>query len=188
MSLWEEWETQQRFPSPGEIAPAGEGTGDPVAAGAAISPGRRFPRAPDGIRADQAEAPGNEGRTGRRPPAGIARRRTLAGGDEPPRGVLFFGPRCDGETVLLARIAEEARGRGIRAPNPPVSALRDPEALRQELRESAGLTGTRLRGAVSTATKTCSGLSRASSSPTASGQTKAKPAPPPDHVVTHFRP
>ena len=40
----------------------------------------------------------------------------------------------------------------------------------------------------STATRNCPESSRASSSPTASRPTKPKPAPPPDHAVTHFRP
>ena len=94
---------------------------------------------------------------GARPPVLAGRENELALAEElldslevgrrPSRGLLFFGPRGNGKTVLLARIAEEARRRGLRAESLPASAFRDPEALRHELQENAGLTGTRLRSA-----------------------------------------
>ena len=71
---------------------------------------------------------------------------SLERGRAPSRGLLFFGPRGNGKTALLDRIAEGARSRGMRAESFAAAAFRDPEALRQELQENAGLTGTRLRG------------------------------------------
>ena len=94
---------------------------------------------------------------GARPPVLAGRDTELALADEmldslqrgrrPSRGLLLFGPRGNGKTVLLDRIAEHARGRGMRAVDLPASAFRSPEVLTQELQENAGLTGARLRGA-----------------------------------------
>ena len=72
VSRWEVWETRpprrvvgqqaaqrrQRFPSPGEIASAAAGARDATASGAAISPGRRFPRARGGVHGNPREATG----------------------------------------------------------------------------------------------------------------------------------
>ncbi len=71
----------------------------------------------------------------------------LERGAKPSRGILFFGPRGNGKTVLLARIADEARGRGMRAERLPASAFRSPEALRRDMQENAGVVGTRLTAA-----------------------------------------
>lgn len=91
---------------------------------------------------------------GARPPllAGRAAELTLAGellgsletGHRPPQGLLLYGPRGNGKTALLSQIAEEARGRGLRVEEPSGAAFRDPEALRRELRDRAGLAGTRV--------------------------------------------
>ncbi len=93
---------------------------------------------------------------GARPPllVGRAAELALAGellgsfekGQRPPQGLLFYGPRGNGKTVLLSEIAEEARGRGFRVEELSAAAYRDPEALRQELRERTGLGGTRVTG------------------------------------------
>ena len=69
VSRWEEWETRERFPSPGEIAPDEADPLGPATVGAAISPGRRFPRARGGAYANQSEA---GRRTGSRSPRGGA--------------------------------------------------------------------------------------------------------------------
>ena len=93
---------------------------------------------------------------GARPPllAGRAAELALAGellgsfekGQRPPQGLLFYGPRGNGKTVLLSQIAEEARGRGFRVEELSAAAYRDPEALRRELRERTGFAGTRVTG------------------------------------------
>lgn len=93
---------------------------------------------------------------GVRPPllAGRAAELVLAGellgslerGRRPPQGLLLYGPRGNGKTVLLSQIAEEARGRGLRVEELSGAAYRDPEALRRELRERTGLARTRVTG------------------------------------------
>ena len=96
-------------------------------------------------------------RAGARPPA-LAGRDTelaLAGakldslsrGQRPSQGLLLYGPRGNGKTVLLDRIAGEARSRGLRAESLPASAFRDHQALSDELREFAGLAGSQITGA-----------------------------------------
>ena len=72
---------------------------------------------------------------------------SLARGRAPSRGLLLFGPRGNGKTALLDRIADGARSRGMRAESLSAAAFRHPDALRQELQENAGLAGTRLTGA-----------------------------------------
>ena len=67
-------------------------------------------------------------------------------GGGPPQGLLLYGPRGNGKTALLSQIAEEARSRGLRIEEPSGAACRDPKALRWELRERTGLTGTRFTG------------------------------------------
>ncbi len=81
--------------------------------------------------------------TGRDPEIAQARAMlaTLAEGQPPPEGKLYFGPRGNGKTVLLARIADEARRLGLRTERFPVSAFRTHEALRDALGENAGATG-----------------------------------------------
>ena len=93
---------------------------------------------------------------GARPPllAGRAAELALAGellgslekGQRPPQGLLLYGPRGNGKTALLSQIAEEARGLGLRVEELSGAAYRDPDALRRELRERAGLAGTRVTG------------------------------------------
>lgn len=70
----------------------------------------------------------------------------LARGEPPARGLLLYGPRGNGKTVLLERIAAEARARGLGAERFPTAAVRERVALIQELQERAGLTETRLSG------------------------------------------
>ena len=74
------------------------------------------------------------------------RLRQLAGGTAPARGILFYGPRGNGKTVLLERIAARARGLGLRAERLPPGALRSEDRLVRSLRERARLTGGRLTG------------------------------------------
>ena len=69
----------------------------------------------------------------------------LKSGRRPPQGILFFGPRGNGKTSLLDDIAEDARGRGIRAEDLAVSSLETGEALVRRLQEKAGLTATRVQ-------------------------------------------
>ncbi len=71
---------------------------------------------------------------------------SLERGRRPPQGLLLYGPRGNGKTVLLSQIAEDARGRGLRVEELSGAACRDPEALRGELRERTGLAGTRITG------------------------------------------
>ena len=70
----------------------------------------------------------------------------LAGGVPPAQGILFYGPRGNGKTVLLERIADRARALGMRAERLPADAVRERDVLVQELQERAGLTEDRLSG------------------------------------------
>lgn len=70
----------------------------------------------------------------------------LAGGIPPAQGLLFFGPRGNGKTVLLERVREEARGRGMRAERLGAGAFRSEERLVRELRRRAGVEGGRVTG------------------------------------------
>ena len=70
----------------------------------------------------------------------------LRGGTAPARGILFYGPRGNGKTVLLERIAARARDLELRAERLPPDALRDEGRLVRFLRERARLTGGRLTG------------------------------------------
>ena len=72
---------------------------------------------------------------------------TLESGRRPSRGVLYFGPRGNGKTALLGQLAEEARRRGMRAENLPADCFRDRNLLVRQLRERAGLIGSRITGA-----------------------------------------
>lgn len=65
----------------------------------------------------------------------------LAGGIPPAQGLLFFGPRGNGKTVLLERVREEARRRGMRAERLGAGAFRSEERLVRELRRRAGVEG-----------------------------------------------
>lgn len=71
---------------------------------------------------------------------------SLESGSASPRGLLFFGPRGNGKTTLLARIAEDARSRGIRVENLSVAALGSGHALTRHLQEKAGLLTPRTPG------------------------------------------
>ena len=70
----------------------------------------------------------------------------LAGGVPPAQGILFYGPRGNGKTVLLERIADRARELGIRAERLPARALRSEDRLIEALQERAGLNAGRLSG------------------------------------------
>ncbi len=70
----------------------------------------------------------------------------LAGGVPPAQGILFYGPRGNGKTVLLERIADRARELGIRAERLPARALRNENRLIEALQERAGLNAGRLSG------------------------------------------
>ena len=72
--------------------------------------------------------------------------RQLAGGTAPAQGILFYGPRGNGKTVLLEHIAARARDLGLRAEDLPPAALRDEGQLIRSLRQRARLTGGRLTG------------------------------------------
>ena len=74
------------------------------------------------------------------------RLRQLAGGTAPAQGLLLYGPRGNGKTVLLEHIAARARDLGLRAEDLPPAALRERSALVEELQELAGLTEARLTG------------------------------------------
>ena len=94
--------------------------------------------------------------TGRTPPLLAGREAELrfaerrlaefAEGAVPAQGVLLYGPRGNGKTVLLDRIATRARHYGIRAENLSVAALRDRKLILAELRERAGQSGARVTG------------------------------------------
>ena len=71
----------------------------------------------------------------------------LAKGRRPSRGLLFFGPRGNGKTTLLGRIAQDARRRGMRAESLPASSFADRRELMRLLREKAGIAGARVSGA-----------------------------------------
>ncbi len=70
----------------------------------------------------------------------------LESGGRPPRGLLCFGPRGNGKTVLLARLAREARRRGMRAENLAADCFADRGELIARLRENAGLVRAELTG------------------------------------------
>ena len=70
----------------------------------------------------------------------------LAVGRTPSQGILFWGPRGNGKTALLDRIATMARGRGMRAERLPVPALRSDDRLVRDLQERGGLHDSRVTG------------------------------------------
>lgn len=70
----------------------------------------------------------------------------LAGGKPPAQGLLFFGPRGNGKTVLLERVREDARRRGMRAERLGAGAFRSEARLLRELQRRAGVDGGRLTG------------------------------------------
>ncbi len=71
----------------------------------------------------------------------------LERGARPSRGILFFGPRGNGKTVLLATIGDEARSRGMRAEKLAASAFASKERLTRRMQEKADLLGGRVTGA-----------------------------------------
>lgn len=58
----------------------------------------------------------------------------LEQGERPPRGLLFYGPRGNGKTTLLARIAEEARGRNLSVERLPAAVVGSERRLIRRLR------------------------------------------------------
>lgn len=70
----------------------------------------------------------------------------LESGSRPSRGLLYFGPRGNGKTVLLAHLADEARGRGMRAEGLPADCFADREELIGRLQENAGLARAEITG------------------------------------------
>lgn len=74
------------------------------------------------------------------------RLRQLAGGTAPPPGILLYGPRGNGKTVLLERITERAGEMGLRAERLPPAALRDGGQLVRSLQRRARLMTDRLTG------------------------------------------
>ena len=72
--------------------------------------------------------------------------RQLAGGTAPAQGILFYGPRGNGKTVLLEHIAARAGDLGLRAERLPPGALRSEGRLVRSLRQRARLAGGRLTG------------------------------------------
>ncbi len=70
----------------------------------------------------------------------------LSAGRNPSQGILFWGPRGNGKTALLDRIAAMARGRGMRAERLPVAALGSADRLVRELQERARLHDARVTG------------------------------------------
>ena len=85
---------------------------------------------------------------GRESELALAERRLqeLSTGTPPSRGLLLYGPRGNGKSVLLERIAERARDVGLRAEKLPPAALRSEDRLIRILQERAGLVGDRLSG------------------------------------------
>lgn len=85
---------------------------------------------------------------GRDAELGLAEKRLadLSRGVPPAQGILFFGPRGNGKTVLLERIASRARELGMRAERLPAEALRSRDLLVRLLQERAGLRETRVTG------------------------------------------
>ena len=69
----------------------------------------------------------------------------LEQGRRPSQGLLFFGPRGNGKTSLLDRVASTAESRGLRAEELAVSAFDSRASLIRRLQEKAGLTGTRFQ-------------------------------------------
>ncbi len=70
----------------------------------------------------------------------------LESGSRPSRGLLYFGPRGNGKTVLLAHLGDEARGRGMRAEGLPADCFADREELIGRLQENAGLARAEITG------------------------------------------
>ena len=75
-----------------------------------------------------------------------ARLADLAGGRPPAQGLLYFGPRGNGKTVLLEHIRDDALARGLRAERLGASAFRSEERLIHELRRRAGADRARVTG------------------------------------------
>lgn len=67
-------------------------------------------------------------------------------GNPPSQDILFFGPRGNGKTVLLLRIAELAGARGFRVERLPVAAFSGEERLARELQRRSGEAAARLTG------------------------------------------
>ncbi len=70
----------------------------------------------------------------------------LASGRAPPRGLLLYGPRGHGKTVLLGEIARRSHAQGLRAGIVPPSAFRDRETLARRLALLVEATAPRLTG------------------------------------------
>ena len=70
----------------------------------------------------------------------------LTSGQTPSQGILFWGPRGNGKTALLDRIAAMAREQGMRAERLPVPALTSDDRLVRDLQERVGLHDSRVTG------------------------------------------
>ncbi len=70
----------------------------------------------------------------------------LASGDTPSQGMLVLGPRGNGKTAILGRIARMAEEVDLRAERFPVDVLRRRDLLTAELQEYAGLGGRQITG------------------------------------------
>ena len=75
-----------------------------------------------------------------------ARLAELVEGVPPARGLLLFGPRGNGKTVLLEQIGARARELGMRSERLPAAAFRREERLVRELQRRAGVSGGRWTG------------------------------------------
>ena len=70
----------------------------------------------------------------------------LRDGRSPSQGFLLYGPRGNGKTVILDRIAARSRELGFRTEELPPAAMRDHDELVRTMQERAGLAPARRTG------------------------------------------